>query len=69
MRIAHRDSLDCSLARSVAVDGRVEQLKLRQGHRNVKDFPGMYRSAILECHEEGSGGGMTSGLPQIAWPH
>eukprot|EP00955_Chlamydomonas_euryale_P118021 366512-Chlamydomonas_euryale.AAC.22 len=45
---------ECSLAR-VAEDGRVEQLKLRQGHRNIKDFPGMYSSAIQECHEEGSG--------------
>eukprot|EP00955_Chlamydomonas_euryale_P118423 366540-Chlamydomonas_euryale.AAC.7 len=50
---------DCSLARSVAEDGRVEQLKLRPGHRNNKDFSGMYSSAIWGCHEDGSGGGTT----------
>eukprot|EP00955_Chlamydomonas_euryale_P043794 352715-Chlamydomonas_euryale.AAC.2 len=45
----------CSLARSVAEDGRLEQLKLRLGHRNIKDFSGMYSCAIQSCHEEGSG--------------
>eukprot|EP00955_Chlamydomonas_euryale_P115203 366335-Chlamydomonas_euryale.AAC.5 len=50
---------DCSLARSVAEDGRMEQLKLRQGHRNIKkkDFSGMYSSAIGGCHEEVSSPG------------
>eukprot|EP00955_Chlamydomonas_euryale_P086502 364218-Chlamydomonas_euryale.AAC.22 len=49
-----RQVFDCSLARSFAQDGRVEQLKLRPGHRNVKYFSGMYSSAIRRCHEEGS---------------
>eukprot|EP00955_Chlamydomonas_euryale_P098331 365137-Chlamydomonas_euryale.AAC.7 len=35
-----RQVFDCSLARSVAEDDRVEQLKLRPGHRNVKTFLG-----------------------------
>eukprot|EP00955_Chlamydomonas_euryale_P115281 366338-Chlamydomonas_euryale.AAC.17 len=43
----------------VKEDGSVEQLKLRQGHRNMKDFSGMYSSAIRGCHEEGSDGGTT----------
>eukprot|EP00955_Chlamydomonas_euryale_P096973 365044-Chlamydomonas_euryale.AAC.1 len=30
-----RQVLDCSIARSVAEDGGVEQLKLRPGHRNI----------------------------------
>eukprot|EP00955_Chlamydomonas_euryale_P026649 281038-Chlamydomonas_euryale.AAC.1 len=54
-----RQDFDCSLARSVAEDGCVEQLKFRPGHRNIKDFPGMYCSAIRGCHDEGSGGGNT----------
>eukprot|EP00955_Chlamydomonas_euryale_P074017 361917-Chlamydomonas_euryale.AAC.8 len=54
-----RQVFDCLLARSVAEDGRVEQLKLRQGHRNMKDFSGMYSSAIGGWQEEGSGGGTT----------
>eukprot|EP00955_Chlamydomonas_euryale_P006396 67772-Chlamydomonas_euryale.AAC.2 len=54
-----RHVFDCSLARSVAEDGRMEQLKLRLGHVNIKDFSGMYSSAIRGCHEEGSGGGTT----------
>eukprot|EP00955_Chlamydomonas_euryale_P078169 363096-Chlamydomonas_euryale.AAC.11 len=33
--------------------------KLRSGHRNFKDFPGMYSSAMHGCHEESSGGGTT----------
>eukprot|EP00955_Chlamydomonas_euryale_P023314 246139-Chlamydomonas_euryale.AAC.1 len=37
--------------RSVVEDGRVEQLKLRPGQINIKDFSGMYRSAIRGCHE------------------
>eukprot|EP00955_Chlamydomonas_euryale_P021317 225465-Chlamydomonas_euryale.AAC.1 len=49
----------CVLARSVAEGGRVEQLKLRPGHRNIKDFSGMYSSAIRGCHEEDFGGGTT----------
>eukprot|EP00955_Chlamydomonas_euryale_P022061 233009-Chlamydomonas_euryale.AAC.1 len=49
----------CLLARSVAEDGRVEQLKLRPGLRNIKDSSGMYSSAIQGCHKEGSGGGTT----------
>eukprot|EP00955_Chlamydomonas_euryale_P017830 190119-Chlamydomonas_euryale.AAC.3 len=36
---------DCSLARSVAEDGRVEQLKSRPGHRSNKDFYGIYTAA------------------------
>eukprot|EP00955_Chlamydomonas_euryale_P081810 363628-Chlamydomonas_euryale.AAC.12 len=44
--------------RSVAEDGRVEQLKnLRTGHRNIKDITGMYNSAIRGYHEEGHSGG------------
>eukprot|EP00955_Chlamydomonas_euryale_P047144 353596-Chlamydomonas_euryale.AAC.6 len=35
-----RQVIDCSLARSVAEDGRMEQLKLRPGHRNIKGFLG-----------------------------
>eukprot|EP00955_Chlamydomonas_euryale_P039225 351330-Chlamydomonas_euryale.AAC.2 len=54
-----RQVFDCSLARSVAEDGRVEQLKLRPDHRNIKDFSGMYSSAIRGCHEEISSGGTT----------
>eukprot|EP00955_Chlamydomonas_euryale_P118063 366517-Chlamydomonas_euryale.AAC.3 len=56
-----RQVFDCSLARSVAENGHVEQLKLRgsQGHRNIKEFSGMYSFAIRGCHEEGSGGGTT----------
>eukprot|EP00955_Chlamydomonas_euryale_P001646 18553-Chlamydomonas_euryale.AAC.1 len=46
----------CSLARSVTEDGRVEQLKLRPCHRNIRDFSGMYSSAISGCREESSGG-------------
>eukprot|EP00955_Chlamydomonas_euryale_P038713 351166-Chlamydomonas_euryale.AAC.5 len=46
---------DCSLARSVAEDGRWNNL--RPGHRNITDFSGMYSSAIRGCHDEGSGGG------------
>eukprot|EP00955_Chlamydomonas_euryale_P101183 365327-Chlamydomonas_euryale.AAC.13 len=42
----------CSLAKSVAEDGRMEQLKLRPGHRSINDFSGMYSSAIPGCHEE-----------------
>eukprot|EP00955_Chlamydomonas_euryale_P075345 362292-Chlamydomonas_euryale.AAC.6 len=45
--------------RSLARDGRVEQLKLRPGHRDIKDFSGMYSSAIRGCHEEGAGSGTT----------
>eukprot|EP00955_Chlamydomonas_euryale_P001904 21274-Chlamydomonas_euryale.AAC.2 len=41
---------------TVAEDGRVENLKLIRGDRNVEDFPGMYSSAIWGCHEAGSGG-------------
>eukprot|EP00955_Chlamydomonas_euryale_P099891 365250-Chlamydomonas_euryale.AAC.3 len=33
--------LPCSVARSVAEDCRVEQFKLKEGHRNTKEF--------LEC--------------------
>eukprot|EP00955_Chlamydomonas_euryale_P041747 352101-Chlamydomonas_euryale.AAC.2 len=54
-----RQVFNCLLARSVAEDGRVEQLKLRQGHRNIKDFSGVYSSAIRLCHEEGSDGSTT----------
>ena len=54
-----RQVFDCSLTTSVAEDGRVEQLKFRRGHRNIKDFSGMYSSAIRGCHEEGPGGGTT----------
>eukprot|EP00955_Chlamydomonas_euryale_P107717 365796-Chlamydomonas_euryale.AAC.15 len=66
--------LDCSLARSVVEDGRVEQLKLRPGHRNIKGFSAMYSSAIRGRHEEGSGGGnIFGGLSQVevrpAWPY
>eukprot|EP00955_Chlamydomonas_euryale_P021035 222850-Chlamydomonas_euryale.AAC.2 len=49
----------CSIARSVAEDGRVEQLKLRPGRRKIKDFSGMHSSAIWGCHAEGSSGGTT----------
>ena len=54
-----RQVFDCSLTTSVAEDGRVEQLKFRRGHRNIKDFSGLYSSAIRGCHEEGPGGGTT----------
>eukprot|EP00955_Chlamydomonas_euryale_P097403 365072-Chlamydomonas_euryale.AAC.21 len=54
-----RKVFDCSVARSVAEDGRVEQLKLRPGHRSIKDFSGMYSSAIRGHYEAGSGGGTT----------
>eukprot|EP00955_Chlamydomonas_euryale_P082785 363764-Chlamydomonas_euryale.AAC.13 len=54
-----RQAFDCSLAGSVAEDGRVEQLKLRPGHRNIEDFHEMYSSATQACHEEGSGRGTT----------
>eukprot|EP00955_Chlamydomonas_euryale_P034911 349923-Chlamydomonas_euryale.AAC.2 len=49
MSIACSGSFRCSLAKSVAEDGRVEQLELRQGHRNSKDFVGRaaLRSAPL----------------------
>eukprot|EP00955_Chlamydomonas_euryale_P100161 365263-Chlamydomonas_euryale.AAC.24 len=49
-----RQVFDCSLASSVAEDGRVEQLKFRWGHRNVKQFSGMYSFASQGCHEEGT---------------
>eukprot|EP00955_Chlamydomonas_euryale_P061028 357886-Chlamydomonas_euryale.AAC.15 len=39
--------------------GRTEPLKLRPGHRNIKDYSEMYSSAIPGCREEGSGGGTT----------
>eukprot|EP00955_Chlamydomonas_euryale_P081711 363618-Chlamydomonas_euryale.AAC.10 len=48
-----RQVFDCSLARTVAEDRSLEQLKLRQGHRKIKGFVGMYSSAIRGCHEEG----------------
>eukprot|EP00955_Chlamydomonas_euryale_P000791 9045-Chlamydomonas_euryale.AAC.1 len=35
-----RKVFDCSVARSVAEGGRVEQLKLRPGHRNTNDSLG-----------------------------
>eukprot|EP00955_Chlamydomonas_euryale_P048795 354078-Chlamydomonas_euryale.AAC.1 len=35
-------------ARSVAEDGRMEQLKLTPGHRNIKDFSGMYSSQLCD---------------------
>eukprot|EP00955_Chlamydomonas_euryale_P015396 164950-Chlamydomonas_euryale.AAC.1 len=54
-----RQDFDCSLARSVAEDGRGEHPKLSPGHRNIEDFSGMYSSAIRGCHEEGSGVGTT----------
>eukprot|EP00955_Chlamydomonas_euryale_P053098 355369-Chlamydomonas_euryale.AAC.3 len=54
-----RQVFDCLLAKSVAQDGHVEQLKLRSGHRNIENFSGWYSSAIRGCHEEGSGGGTT----------
>eukprot|EP00955_Chlamydomonas_euryale_P070852 360874-Chlamydomonas_euryale.AAC.17 len=54
-----RHVFDCSLARSVEEDGRVEQLKLRWGHINIEEFSGMYSSVIRGCHEEGSSGGTT----------
>eukprot|EP00955_Chlamydomonas_euryale_P116949 366447-Chlamydomonas_euryale.AAC.2 len=38
-------------SRSALGDGPVEQLELRQGHRNIQDFSGMYSSAIWGCHE------------------
>eukprot|EP00955_Chlamydomonas_euryale_P050279 354510-Chlamydomonas_euryale.AAC.3 len=41
-----RQVFACPLARSVAEDGRVEQLKLRPGPRIIRDFSGMYGSAI-----------------------
>eukprot|EP00955_Chlamydomonas_euryale_P115402 366346-Chlamydomonas_euryale.AAC.7 len=71
-----RQVFDCSLARSVAEDGRVEQLKLRPRHRNMKDFSGMHSSATRGCHEEGSSGGTTfrdflrlpSNTKMIPWP-
>eukprot|EP00955_Chlamydomonas_euryale_P056479 356438-Chlamydomonas_euryale.AAC.3 len=50
-----RQVFDCSLTRSVAEDGSMEQLKLRPGHRHIKGFSGMYSSAMRGCHEEGSG--------------
>eukprot|EP00955_Chlamydomonas_euryale_P111683 366083-Chlamydomonas_euryale.AAC.9 len=50
---------DCSLARSVAEDGRMKQLKLRlklrPGHRNIEDISEMYSPAIRGCHEEDTG--------------
>eukprot|EP00955_Chlamydomonas_euryale_P034587 349836-Chlamydomonas_euryale.AAC.5 len=60
-----RQVFDCSLARPGAEDGRVEQPKLRQGHRNSRDFSGMYSSAIRGCHEEGPLPGHTKLIP---WP-
>eukprot|EP00955_Chlamydomonas_euryale_P101239 365333-Chlamydomonas_euryale.AAC.4 len=54
-----RQVFDCSLARSVAEDGRVEQLQLRPHHRNIENFSGMYSSTLRGCHEESSGGGTT----------
>eukprot|EP00955_Chlamydomonas_euryale_P070901 360885-Chlamydomonas_euryale.AAC.3 len=46
-------------------------LKLRLGHRNIKDFSGMYSSAIRGCHEERVFRRRHHflGLPQVAWPH
>eukprot|EP00955_Chlamydomonas_euryale_P062177 358304-Chlamydomonas_euryale.AAC.2 len=54
-----RQVFDCPLARSVAEDDHVEQLSLTPSHRNIKDFSGMFISAIGGCHEEGSGGSTT----------
>eukprot|EP00955_Chlamydomonas_euryale_P007695 81641-Chlamydomonas_euryale.AAC.24 len=60
---------DCSLARSVGTDGRMEQLKSRQGHRNMEDFLDV-QLCNLGSHEEGSGGGTTFlGLSQVEWLH
>eukprot|EP00955_Chlamydomonas_euryale_P059658 357442-Chlamydomonas_euryale.AAC.6 len=50
---------DFFLAGSVAEDGRVEQVKLRPGHRATTGFLGTYSSAIRAYHEEGSCGGTT----------
>eukprot|EP00955_Chlamydomonas_euryale_P035391 350101-Chlamydomonas_euryale.AAC.1 len=47
-----RQVFDCSLARSVAEDGRVEQVRIRPGHRNINDLSGMYSSPIQGCHEK-----------------
>eukprot|EP00955_Chlamydomonas_euryale_P052894 355305-Chlamydomonas_euryale.AAC.2 len=47
---------DCSLAWSVAEDGRVEQLNFRQGRKNIEDFSRMYSSAICGRRQVGSGG-------------
>eukprot|EP00955_Chlamydomonas_euryale_P017613 188220-Chlamydomonas_euryale.AAC.3 len=53
-----RQAPGCSLARSVAADGRVEQLTgLKQGHRNNKDLLGC--TALQSKDEEVSGGGKT----------
>eukprot|EP00955_Chlamydomonas_euryale_P059148 357291-Chlamydomonas_euryale.AAC.3 len=52
-----RQVFNCSSAKSAAEDGRVEQLKSRPGHTNIKAFSGMYSSAIQGCHEESSDGG------------
>eukprot|EP00955_Chlamydomonas_euryale_P033231 347408-Chlamydomonas_euryale.AAC.1 len=49
----------CVRAGVLAEDGRVEQLKLRPGHGNIKGFSGMYTSAIRGSHEEFSSGGTT----------
>eukprot|EP00955_Chlamydomonas_euryale_P096296 364999-Chlamydomonas_euryale.AAC.19 len=51
--MGHILRMDGEQTRSVAEDGRIETLKLRQGHRNVKGFYGMDSSAIRRCHEEG----------------
>eukprot|EP00955_Chlamydomonas_euryale_P115930 366388-Chlamydomonas_euryale.AAC.2 len=53
-----RRVFDCLQARSVAEEPR-GRTEVETGHRNIKDFPGMYSSAIRGCHEEGSGGGTT----------
>eukprot|EP00955_Chlamydomonas_euryale_P097378 365071-Chlamydomonas_euryale.AAC.8 len=54
-----RTACKAHVPRSVAEDGRVEQLKLRPGHRNIEDFHEMYSSETRACHEEGSGRGTT----------
>eukprot|EP00955_Chlamydomonas_euryale_P071822 361207-Chlamydomonas_euryale.AAC.1 len=58
VKLTDRHRLE-TIPRLVAEDGQVEQLKLRPYHRNMKDFSGMYSSAIRRCHEEGYGGGTT----------
>eukprot|EP00955_Chlamydomonas_euryale_P082717 363760-Chlamydomonas_euryale.AAC.1 len=45
-------TFDCSLASSVAEDGRVKQHYLRQSHRDIHDYYGMYSLTIRACHEE-----------------
>eukprot|EP00955_Chlamydomonas_euryale_P068035 359996-Chlamydomonas_euryale.AAC.1 len=53
-----------------AQDDRVEQLKLRPGHRNIENFSGRHSSTIRGCHEEGSDWWQHfSGLLQVTWPH